>query len=104
MTESQKKKNKFRQSAKWKKFRHYMNVAQKGLCYVTHKKLLKAANLHHLDLNEDHYSDISDPSHFVFLNKSIHDCVHVLWRYYEKDPGVLDRLGEVLERMKALNK
>ena len=104
MSKNQNLKSKFRSSAKWKKFRHFMNVKQGGLCYVTHKKLLKAANLHHLDLNEKHYEDLSNPENFVFINKSIHDVIHVLWRYYEKDPLVLDRLKEVLERMKILNK
>lgn len=47
MNETQKLKTKFRSSAKWKKFKHFMNVKQRGLCYITHKKLLKGANLHH---------------------------------------------------------
>lgn len=104
MTEAQKRKTKFRQSAKWKKFRHFMNVKQKGLCFITHKKLLKCANLHHMDLNADNYEDLSNPDNFVFLNKSMHDTVHTLWRYYEKDETVLDRLKIVLDRMKELNK
>lgn len=103
MTEGQKKKTKFRASAKWKKFRHFKNVEQKGLCYVTHKKLLKFANLHHLDLDENHYEDISNPENFVYVNKSIHEVIHTLWRYYKTDPEVLDRLKEVLDRMMEIN-
>lgn len=100
---SQKKKRDFRASKIWKLFRHKKNVEQDGKCYITHKKLLKGANLHHLDLDEKNYTDISDPSHFVFVNKSIHEVIHTLWRYYQKDPEVLVRLKEVLDRMVELN-
>ena len=103
MTEGQKKKTKFRSSAKWKKFRHFMNVKQKGLCYISHKKLLKGANLHHLDLREENYEDLSNPEHFCYLNKSWHDVVHTIWRYYKSDPEVLDRLKEVLDKMLEIN-
>lgn len=104
MTEAQKKKTKFRNSVKWKRFRHFMNVKQKGLCYISHKKLLKGANLHHCDLNEKHYEDLSKPENFVFLNKAMHSVVHDLWRYYKDDPDVITRLIEVLDKMKELNK
>lgn len=103
MNESQKKKRAFRNSAKWKKFKHFKNVEQKGLCYITQKKLLKGATLHHLDLDESHYSDISKPENFVYLNKSIHEVIHVIWRYYKNDPAVLDRIKEVLDSMVELN-
>lgn len=103
MNESQKKKTKFRSSAKWKKFRHFMNVRQKGLCYISQKKLRKGSVLHHCDLNEKHYEDLSKPENFVFLNKSFHDVIHTLWRYYKDDPNVITRLIEVLDKMKELN-
>lgn len=102
MTESQKAKTKFRSSAKWLKFRHFMNVKQKGLDPITNKKLLKGANLHHCDLNEKHYQDLSDPEKFVFLNRQTHDTLHWLFRYYEKDPGILDRLKFYLDKMVEL--
>lgn len=79
------------------------NVEQGGICYITHKKLLKGANLHHLDLDENKYSDISKPENFVYLNKSLHEVVHVIWRYYKNDPEVLDRLKDVLDKMLILN-
>ena len=81
-----------------------MNVKQNGLCYITHKKLYKSANLHHIDLDEKHYEDISNENNFVFLNKSMHDVVHALWRYYKTDKLVLKRLEEVLEMMLLANK
>lgn len=103
MNESQKKKTSFRNSAKWKKFKHFKNVEQKGLCYITQKKLPKGANLHHMDLDENHYTDISNPDNFVYLCKSMHEVIHVIWRYYKNDPTVLDRIKEVLDRMVELN-
>lgn len=103
MTDAQKKKTKFRQSAKWKKFRHFINVKQKGLDFITHKKLLKGANLHHMDLRAENYEDLSNPDNFIFLNKQMHSVVHDLYRYYEKDEGVLDRLKIVLDKMKEIN-
>ena len=104
MNETQKAKRNFRASKKWKEFRHKINVKQNGLCYITHKKLYKSANLHHIDLNEEHYEDISNENNFVFLNKSMHDVVHALWRYYKTDKLVLKRLEEVLEMMLLVNK
>ena len=103
MNQTQKAKRNFRASKKWRSFRHKINVKQNGLCYITHKKLYKSANLHHIDLNEEHYEDISNENNFVFLNKSMHDVVHALWRYYKTDKLVLKRLEEVLEMMLLTN-
>ena len=104
MNDLQKKKRNFRASKKWRDFRYKINVKQNGLCYITQKKLNKSANLHHIDLDENHYEDISNENHFVFLNKSMHDVVHALWRYYKTDKLVLKRLEEVLELMLLVNK
>ena len=103
MNEAQKKKRNFRNSKKWKDFRHKKNVEQKGLCFITHKKLPKGATLHHLDLDDSHYSDISKPENFVYLCKSMHEVIHTIWRYYKNDPEVIDRIIEVLEKMRELN-
>ena len=56
-----------------------------------------------MDLNPDHYEDVSDPSHFENLNSDIHSVVHKLYTYYKKDPLIIDRLEELLERMKEIN-
>lgn len=103
MNDTQKMKRNFRNSKKWKDFKHRKNVEQKGLCYITQKKILKGATLHHLDLDENNYSDISKPENFVYLNKSMHEVIHVIWRYYKNDPAVLDRIKEVLDRMVEIN-
>ena len=41
---------------------------------------------------------------FVAVNKQTHETIHTLFRYYQKDPTVLDRLKTVLDRMNELNK
>lgn len=74
----QKDKTKFRASKKWKEFRDKMRKEQKT-DPITGAKLTRMANLHHLDLNEDHYEDLSDKSHFVFLNQMDHKIVHALF-------------------------
>lgn len=103
MNDNQKLKSKFRNSKTWKQFRHKINVKQNGKDYITGAKLRKYANLHHCDLNVEHYDDISNEEHFVYLNNGCHDAVHYLWTYYKKDETVIDRLVEILNRMKEIN-
>lgn len=103
MNDLQKKKRNFRASKIWKAFRHKINVMQKGLDYITHKKLLKGANLHHMNLDASKYEDLSNEDQFIFLNKSTHTWVHEIYRYYRTDPEVLDRLKEVLDKMILIN-
>ena len=95
-------KESFRQSKKWQNFRKKM-FTESSRDFVTHKKLRSGYRLHHLDLNPDHYEDVSDPSHFENLNSDIHSVVHKLYTYYKKDPLIIDRLRELLERMKEIN-
>lgn len=75
---TQKNKTKFRASKKWKEFRDKKRKEQK-VDPITGAKLTRMANLHHLDLNEEHYEDLSDESHFVFLNQAMHKTVHALF-------------------------
>lgn len=107
MTESQKRKRAFQKSKKWREFRHRKNVSQKGLDPVTGKKLTKLANLHHLDLDESHYTDIEDDiedeSRFVLVNRKTHETIHFLFTYYKSDPGIIGRLETILEEMKKIN-
>ena len=103
MNAAQKEKRNFRNSKVWKLFRHTKFVEQKGLCFITQKKLPKGATLHHMDLDESHYKDLSHPENFVYLCKSMHEVIHTIWRYYKTDPTVIDRIIEILEMMKKLN-
>lgn len=99
----QNKKSDFRRTKTWKDFRTKKFEDQDGIDPVTNKKLYKGANLHHLDLNEEHYEDISDETHFVLLNKKTHDCIHFLYNYYKVDPEVLERVRQILQKMKEIN-
>ncbi len=98
---TQSRKSKFRSTSKWKKFRKGMKAKCK-VDYITNRPLIKGWNLHHLDLNSDHYEDISNESHFCCLNKTSHELVHWLFRY--KDwRDVLNRTKELLQHMEELN-
>lgn len=100
---NQKNKTKFRASGIWKKFRNYMRKKQNGIDPVTLKPLYKGANLHHLNLNEEYYDDISKEENFVFVNKKTHDAIHWLYNYYKTDADILKRLQLILENMKKIN-
>ena len=97
-------KTKFRATVAWKKFRNVKKEEQDGKCYVTGNKLTRSANLHHLLLDPDKYTDLSHPENFIYLSKSYHDTVHLLfgrdgrnWREKYR------KLGEILEKMEKLN-
>lgn len=100
MNRLQKAKRSFRASKAWKKFRHQMNVKQKGIDPITGAKLCKGANLHHRNItaNEEEYGDISNEEDFIMLNSMTHKVLHFLYRYYKKDPTVLDRIKEELDK------
>lgn len=103
LSASQKKKRDFRASKKWKDLRHKKNVEQNGKDPITGKRLLTGANLHHLDLDEKHYTDLSNEDNFVLLNKMTHKVLHFLFTYYKNDRDVLERFKDYLDRMVALN-
>lgn len=102
MDKTQKTKTKFRATSRWKKFRQSLKSERK-VDEITHRPLIKGFQCHHLDLNEDHYTDISDKEHFAVINRQTHDTVHWLYRYYEKDPQIIDRLKDMLDRMLDIN-
>lgn len=102
MTEIEKAKKKFRATKNWKNFRMKMKRVSKNRCCLTGALLRKGFQVHHLDLNPEHYEDLNEEN-FVCLNKKSHECIHFLYCYYEKDEGILDRLKEILDKMKAIN-
>lgn len=99
---TQKEKSKFRQSAKWKKFRANLKKRRK-VDAVTNFPLRSGWNLHHLNLDSSRYTDISDEKNFECLNKKTHDMIHFLFTYYRKDSEILSRLKKILDRMKKIN-
>jgi hypothetical protein len=99
---SQNSKSKFRATSKWKKFRKQLKDERK-VDEVTLSKLYAGWNLHHCDMDEQHYTDVSNPSNFKCLNKKTHDFIHWGYNYYKKDPTFIDRIQSVWDLMKELN-
>ena len=97
------KKSKFRASKEWREFRKRIFDKQEGKDVITGKKLYKGYNVHHCDMSEANYDKLIEEN-FIAVNKTTHETIHALFRYYKKDPTVLDRLKTVLDRMNELNK
>lgn len=97
MKKGNERKNLFRRTSAWKKWRLHMLEVSGGIDYVTHKPLRKGCNVHHLD--ECHYDTLTD-DRFVVLNVKTHEVVEWLWTYYQKDPDAIKRLETVMEKMK----
>lgn len=101
---NQKAKNKFRATKKWKEFRDKKRKEQK-VDPITGAKLTRMANLHHCDLNESHYEDLSNEDNFVFLNQMSHKVVHFL--FLKSKPSEwrnrIKNIIPILEKMEKLN-
>ena len=104
LNEIQKAKKKFRQSAKWLKFRKYSQKKFEKKDAITGYPLRKGWNLHHLLLDETKYEDITNEDNFVPLNKQTHEVLHICYRYQSKDSGFLDRLEYFVNKMIEINK
>ena len=82
MNKKQKDKRNFRNSKLWKLFRKAKMNEQKGLCFLSGRKLTGRWNLHHrlhsTKYAEENYNDISNPDNFICLNKTQHDIIHEL--------------------------
>jgi len=78
MSKSKVIKEKVRRSREWKEFRKKLIAAQK-IDPITKKKLTTGCNVHHLDLNVNHYSDLKEEN-FVVLNRQSHEIIHALFR------------------------
>lgn len=101
-TES-KEKQKFRQSAKWKKFRAYLKKECKGTDFITQKKLLKGFQVHHKDMRLENYQNLTNADRFLCCNKRTHEFIHFAYTYYLQDPEFIDRLKSVLDDMVQFN-
>lgn len=107
-------KSEFRKTSVWKNFRKKFYIKEiKTLKNgkkkeipandpITLKKLNKTFNLHHMDLDPCHYTDLNENT-FIPLNNQIHDILHKLYNYYRIDPTILDRLKIILDEMCRLN-
>ena len=103
-TNHQKAKTKFRSSKPWKEFRDKKRKEQQ-FDPITGAKLTRMANLHHCDLNEEHYEDLSNEDNFVFLNQASHKVVHYF--FLKSKPSEwrkrIERIIPILEKMEELN-
>lgn len=97
------KKNKFRQTKEWKEWRKKIAENQNNIDIITGKKLYKGFNCHHLDMSSENYEQLIEEN-FIAVNKNTHEIIHNLFRYYKTDETILERLKEVLDQMKKLNK
>ena len=97
------KKAKLRTTKEWKAFRIKIAEKQNKKDVITGKPLRKGYNCHHLDMGAENYDKLTEEN-FIALNKQTHEALHFLFRYYQKDHTILDRLKNVLDRMNELNK
>ena len=100
----QKEKTKFRASKRWKEFRDRKRKEQLK-DPITGAKLGRMANLHHMNLDETKYEDISNEDNFVFLNKMSHDVVHFF--FSRKEPKRWRKrilaIIQILKKMEKIN-
>lgn len=102
MNETQKAKKKFRQTKEWKNFRKLMFSKSGKVDRITQKPLRKGWQLHHLLLDETRYSELNEEN-FICLNRQTHETIHWLFRYFQKDTAVIERLQKIMQKMKEIN-
>ena len=101
MTEEEKKK--FRRSKQWSNFRQKMRRWYQKHDALTLKPLLCDWNLHHLDMDDKNYTDLSNEDKFIPLNKDTHKFVHWFFRLYRHDPDIIKRLEAIMRLMLVYN-
>lgn len=101
MNEAQKKKRNFRKRKVWKDFKAKKKKECGGLDLITLHKLERRWELHHEDLRGENYEKLND--NFLPCNNMTHDFIHWLYRYYPKDPAIIDRIKAEMIKMKAIN-
>jgi hypothetical protein len=103
MNDIQKQKRNFRATAAWKKFKNRLKANRK-VDALTLKPLRAGWNCHHMDLADRNYTDLSDETHFLTLNKMSHEVLHAILRYALADPDYLKRLEKIVEEHRKINK
>ena len=100
---TQKDKRRFRDSKRWKEFRQRLKGERK-VCEITGSKLTKLFQVHHMDLNEEHYEDLN-PDNFSCLSWNMHKVVHAL--FVKSKPRAwrsrVLNLIRILKKMEKLN-
>ena len=100
LTKEQKEKAKFRQTAVWKNFRNMLKK-QRKVDFLTGKPLRAGFQVHHCDLNPEHYKNL-DPDDFYTLSRSSHEYIHWGFRYPDWE-FLLLRTAHVWLQMDKLN-
>lgn len=72
----------FRRSKEWHTFRDKIKKNQKK-DPITGSPLTKCFNLHHLDLDPKHYTDIEKEENFIGLNSTSHEVIHYFFRRWK---------------------
>lgn len=102
LNSNQQLKRKLRASKEWKEKRQQVRENQK-IDPITLNPLTKSFNLHHLSQSKkiEDYTNLED-ERFVGLNAQSHDCLHFLYRIYEREDNfdMLERIKELLIKMK----
>lgn len=101
-SKAQAAKTKFRRSARWVKFRRYMKAKQK-VDPITGSTLSPTCSIHHLDLREANYEDLSDETHYVALNPQSHETVHFVWAAHGGWRRAVLSLIRILKAMERIN-
>lgn len=101
-SKAQAEKTRFRRSARWTKFRRRMKAKQK-IDPITGSPLAPTCSVHHLDLREANYEDISDETRFVALNAQSHETIHFLWQAHGGWRNAVLSLIRILKSMERIN-
>lgn len=101
--DKQKERAKFRRSSKWTAFKRKLKAAYDNKDALTMRPLRAGWAAHHLDLSDENYEVIS-VDRLVPLSRMSHRLIHYAWQYYKDDEQFIDRLKDILERMKEANK
>lgn len=101
-TSESRKKALFRKTSRWANFKIEMKNRGLGVDRITRKPLNKGWNLHHCDLDPEHY-EILNWNNFECLNPATHDFIHWLYNFYKKDPFIIERIEDLMKKMVALN-
>lgn len=96
-----KEKANFRNTALWKTFREHMASKYNNRDAITGEKLRKGWQLHHLDLDAEHYKDLIE-DHFIPLNVGTHELIHRLFLFCKKEAQV-EKMKSALQKMYELN-
>lgn len=96
-------KRKFRRTSQWARFRQKIRIKFDKRDYITHKELTRTWNLHHLDMNDKNYTDLSKPDKFIPLNKDTHEFIHWLFRIYRHDKDIIRRIKLIMDMMLLYN-